>query len=95
MDVEEIDWIGAQDYYAELHAGPRSYLVREPLRSLERRLDPRRFVRIHRGAIVNVKRVRTLEPESHGEWTVILRDGHRLRLSRSHRRSLDALLGVR
>lgn len=93
VPVEEIDWIGAQDYYAELHAGPHSYLVREALRSLERRLDPRCFARIHRGAIVNVKRVRTLEPETHGEWTVILRDGQRLRLSRRHRDSLGALLG--
>lgn len=91
--VEDIDWIGAQDYYAELHAGPHSYLVREALRSLERRLDPRRFARIHRGAIVNVTRVRALEPATHGEWTVILRDGERLRLSRSHRESLGALLG--
>jgi two-component system LytT family response regulator len=93
VPVGEIDWIGAQDYYAELHAAAKSYLVREPLRSLERRLDPRCFARIHRGAIVNVTRVRMLEPATHGEWTVVLRDGQRLRLSRSHRESLDALLG--
>ncbi len=92
--VEDIDWIGAQDYYAELHAGGQSYLVREPLRSLERRLDRRRFVRIHRGTIVNVARVRTLEPTTHGEFSVVLRDGQRLRLSRRHRDSLDALLGL-
>ncbi len=93
VPVGEIDWIGAQDYYAELHAGPKSYLVREALRSLEQRLDPRRFARIHRAAIVNVSRVRTLEPATHGEWTVVLRDGQRLRLSRTHRESLGALLG--
>ncbi len=93
VPVEDIDWIGAQDYYAELHAGPKSYLVREALRSLERRLDPRRFARIHRGAIVNVSRVRTLEPTTHGEWAVVLGDGQRLRLSRTHRQSLGALLG--
>ena len=93
LPVDEIDWIGAQDYYAELHVGERSWLLREPLRSLEARLDSRRFARIHRGAIVNVARVRTLEPATHGEWTVILRDGVRLRLSRSHRKSLDTLLG--
>lgn len=91
--VNEIDWIGAQDYYAELHVGAQGYLVREPLRSLERRLDPRCFTRIHRAAIVNVSRVRTLEPATHGEWTVVLRDGCRLRLSRRHRASLAALLG--
>ena len=93
VPVEEIDWIGAQDYYAELHAGARSYLVREALRSLERRLDPRRFARIHRAAIVNVTRVRKLEPTTHGEWSVVLRDGQTLRLSRTHRESLGALLG--
>jgi two-component system, LytTR family, response regulator len=93
VPVEQIDWIGAQDYYAELHAGAQSYLVREALSSLERRLDRRRFARIHRASIVNVTRVRTLEPETHGEWTVVLRDGQRLRLSRRYRDSLDALLG--
>jgi two-component system LytT family response regulator len=93
VPVEQIDWIGAQDYYAELHAGPQSYLVREALSSLERRLDRRRFARIHRAAIVNVTRVRTLEPETHGEWTVVLSDGRRLRLSRRYRDSLGALLG--
>jgi two-component system LytT family response regulator len=93
LPVDEIDWIGAQDYYAELHVGEHSWLLREPLRSLEARLDSRRFARIHRGAIVNVARVRTLEPATHGEWTVILKDGVRLRLSRSHRKSLDTLLG--
>lgn len=93
LPVEDIDWIGAQDYYAELHVGPKSWLVREPLRSLEQRLDARRFARIHRGAIVNVARVASLEPATHGEWTLILRDGARLRLSRSHRKSLGTLLG--
>jgi two-component system, LytTR family, response regulator len=91
--VEAIDWIGAQDYYAELHVGARSYLVREPLRSLEQRLDRKRFARIHRAAIVNLSRVRTLEPATHGEWIVVLQDGARLRLSRRHRQGLDALLG--
>lgn len=93
VPVDEVDWIGAQDYYAELHAGARSYLVREALRSLERRLDPRCFARIHRAAIVNVTRVQSLEPATHGEWTVVLHDGRRLRLSRTHRASLRALLG--
>lgn len=93
VPVEEIDWIGAQDYYAELHAGAQSYLVREALSSLARRLDRRSFARIHRAAIVNVTRVRTLEPETHGQWIVVLRDGQRLRVSRRFRDSLHALLG--
>jgi two-component system LytT family response regulator len=91
--VEAIDWIGAQDYYAELHAGGRSWLLRESLRSLEARLDPRRFVRIHRAAIVNLDRIRTLEPASHGDLLAVLSDGSHLRVSRSHRHGLDALLG--
>ena len=93
VEVGAIDWIGAQDYYAEIHAGGRSWLLRESLRSLEARLDPRRFARIHRASIVNVGRVRTLEPATHGDWTAVLHDGARLRVSRSHRHGLGALLG--
>jgi two-component system LytT family response regulator len=93
IQVGDIDWIGAQDYYVELHVDGRSWLHRESLRSLEGRLDPHRFTRIHRAAIVNVARVQTLEPATHGDWLAVLRDGVRLRVSRSHRHGLDALLG--
>jgi two-component system, LytTR family, response regulator len=94
LPVDDIDWIEAQDYYAELHAAGREHLVRMSLRELEARLDPRRFVRIHRSTIVNVRRVGELEPLFHGEYLVRLRDGTRLKLSRSFKDRLDRLLGA-
>ena len=94
LPVDEIDWIEAEDYYAEIHTRGRSHLLREPLRDLEARLDPRRFVRIHRSTIVNVARVRELQPLFHGEAAVILHDGTQLKLSRTRREPLLALLGL-
>lgn len=93
LEVAEIDWIEAQDYYVQLHAGGKSHLLRETMRNLERQLDPRRFVRIHRSAIVNIERVQELQPFFHGEYTVLLRDGTRLRLSRNYRNQLRVFLG--
>ncbi len=93
LEVEEIDWLGAEDYYVEVHAGQQTHLVRKSLRELESQLDPRRFVRIHRSTIVNVQRVKELRPLFHGEYQVILRDGTSLKLSRGYRERLDALLG--
>jgi two-component system LytT family response regulator len=93
--VEEIDWIEAEGYYARLHVGGKSHLLRETMAKLEAQLDPRRFLRIHRSTIVNLDRVRELRPQSHGEYAVILHDGTPLRLSRSYRDRLPALLGRR
>jgi two-component system, LytTR family, response regulator len=95
LPVDEIDWIDAQDYYAEIHAGGRSYLVRQSLHKLAASLDPERFVRIHRSTIVNVSRVRELEPLFHGEHVVYLRDGTQLKLSRSFKDQVGRLLGLR
>ncbi len=92
VPVADIDWIEAADYYVQLHVGARSYLHREPMRDLEARLDPRRFVRIHRSAIVALDRVAELRPSAHGDHCVRLRDGTDLRLSRSRRGQLRALL---
>jgi len=91
--TEEIDWIAAESYYARLHVGRQSYLLRETLHALEAQLDPARFLRIHRSTIVNLERIRELQPQSHGEYTVILQDGTQLRLSRSYRDKLHSLLG--
>jgi two-component system LytT family response regulator len=92
VDPAEIDWIGAEGYYAELHLGRRSLLLREPMQDLESRLDRARFVRIHRSTIVNVERVRRIEPVGHGEAAVILADGTRLRASRGRRAELGRMM---
>jgi len=91
---DDIDWIEAQDYYAEVHAGGRTYLVRQSLHKLAAALDPNRFVRIHRKTIVNVRRVKELEPLFHGEYVVFLHDGTRLKLSRTFKSHVGRLLGL-
>jgi two-component system LytT family response regulator len=94
VPVDAIDWIGAEDYYAELHVGGSTHLLREPLCELEVRLDPNRFVRVHRSAIVNVTRVREVESSTRGDAALVLEDGTRLRLSRGRRAAILARLGV-
>ncbi len=94
LAIDDIDWIEAQDYYAEIHAGGRTYLVRQSLQKLASSLDPARFVRIHRKTIVNVRRVKELEPMFHGEYVVFLHDGTRLKLSRTFKDHVGRLLGL-
>ena len=95
LPVEQIDWIQADDYYVQVHAGGRSHLLRQSLRELEAALDPQHFLRIHRSTLVNVARVKSLEPLFHSEYLVVLANGQRLKLSRSYRERLDALLAGR
>jgi len=92
LKIEEIDWIGAADYYVELHAGGKAHLLREPMARLEEKLDPKRFLRIHRSAIINVDRVREVRTSSLGERLVLLADGTKLKLSRSRRDKLQVLM---
>jgi len=92
LSIDEVDWIEAQDYYVEVHSGGRGYLLRRSLKQLEERLDPRRFARVHRSAIVNVSRIESLRPATHGERDITLRDGTQLRLSRLYRERLAELL---
>jgi two-component system LytT family response regulator len=87
IPVAEIDWIGADDYYACLHVGAKSHLLRESLASLETRLDPRRFARVHRSAIVQIDRIRAL----HGD-DLVLRSGTRIAVSRRRRAAIESLL---
>lgn len=91
---DEIDWIEAQDYYVEIHAGSAAHLHRETLQDLEARLDPARFVRIHRSAIVRIDRIRRLQALHSGDAAVVLRDGTELRVSRSRREAIRAVLGM-
>lgn len=89
LDVEEINWIEADDYYAAIHAHGRRHLIRESLASLEQRLDPTRFIRVHRSAIVNVDWVRELRVESKRKLrratVLVLRGGTRVPVSRRRR----------
>ena len=89
----DIDWIEAAGVYANLHVGGKELLYRAALSELAERLDPVRFVRIHRSAIVNIESILHLEPISHGEFEVILKDGSRSRISRSYRAQLEKRLG--
>ena len=93
IDVNDIDWVGADGDYVRIHAGGKSHLLRDTMAAMEERLDPATFVRIHRSAIVNVGRIRELRPYSSREYSVILRDGTRLRLSRRYRDRLRTHLG--
>src|SRR5437660_9720209 len=94
LKTEEIDWIEAEGKYVRLHVGKESYLLREAIGSMEAQLDPKKFPRIHRSSIVNIDRVRELQPWFHNEYRVILNDGTELTLSRSCRKRLGELLGT-
>ena len=92
VSTSEVEWIDSAGNYARLHTTAGEHLLRETLKSLEARLDPERFVRVHRSAIVNVERIVSLEPYFHGEYVLILKGGARLTSSRSHSARLRALL---
>ena len=92
VPVSAIDWIEGADYYVKLHVGARVHLLREPLRSLVQRLDPSRFARVHRSAIVNLARIREIRMAARGDHTLVLEDSTRLRLARARRRELEALI---
>ena len=89
--VTGIDWIGAAENYIELHAGASCHLVHVPMNTIERRLDPELFVRIHRSLIVNITRIRELQPAAHGEYVITLTDGVRLQSGRAYSDRLRAL----
>jgi two-component system LytT family response regulator len=90
VPIPDIDWIEAADYYVCLHVGTKSHLLRRSMAELEQELDPHIFCRIHRSAIVNLRRVRALEVDSAGEYEVILDGGQKLRLSRRFRKDLQS-----
>jgi two-component system LytT family response regulator len=90
--VEDVDWIEAADYCVKLHVQQKVHVMRESLQALETRLDPLRFFRVHRSAIVNLDRVTELSTVT-GEHVVLLRSGTRVPLSRGRRGELEARLG--
>jgi two-component system, LytTR family, response regulator len=93
LKTSEIDWIEAEGDYVKFHVTGRSHLMRGTMAALEARLDPDRFIRIHRSTIVNVDRLRKLSPSFEGEYAVVLHDGTKLRLSRGYHDRIKALLG--
>jgi len=92
VDAREIDWIEADDYYSRIHTGGARHLIRESLASLWRRLDASQFVRVHRGALVRLDRIREILVTPRGRTLVVLRDGTRIPVSRRRRAALQALL---
>jgi two-component system LytT family response regulator len=94
VPVDQIDYITASGPYAELHTGERTHLIRETMQTLEERLDPRQFIRIHRSAIVRLPLVDTLHKGAGGDYEVQLKGGLRLPVSRSRREELERRLGV-
>jgi two-component system LytT family response regulator len=93
LKMGEIDWAESADNYVNLHVGKESHLLRETMNALETRLPVDKFLRISRSTIVNLDRIRELQPMFHGEYAVILQDGKRLTLSRGYREKLNQLLG--
>ncbi|ETI63319.1 histidine kinase [Sphingobium sp. C100] len=91
--AHDIDWIEAAGVYVTLHVGGEEYLYRASLAVVASRLDPFRFVRIHRSSIVNMRSVALLERRSHGEFEVMMKDGTHLTLSRSYRAVVEGMLG--
>jgi two-component system LytT family response regulator len=91
VDLGAVDWLEAADNYVRLHVREREYLVRDTLAALEAQIDPERFVRIHRSAIVQADRVAEIRPTSHGDAEVSLRDGTRLAVSRTFRERLRSV----
>lgn len=95
VSVADIDWIEAEGNYARLHVSRRVYDVRETLQSLMEKIDPRDFVRIHRSTIVNLHRIREVQPWFQGSHIVLLQTGEELRMSRYQRDAVERLLGKR
>jgi two-component system LytT family response regulator len=92
--VDDIEYITASGPYAELAVAGRRYLIREAMQTLEERLDPARFMRIHRSAIVQLAQVDSLKRGAGGDGEVLLRSGVRLRVSRTRREALERWLGL-
>jgi len=92
LEQDQVDWIEAHGNYVKVKTGTESHLLREGIGRIYRRLDPKLFVRIHRSIIVNVRRIRELQPCNSGEYMVVLKDGKELSCSRGYRASLRQII---
>jgi two-component system LytT family response regulator len=90
VKVSDVDWFEASGNYVRVHVGRVSHLIRETMHGIEAQLDPNLFARIHRAVIVNMDRIRELQPWFAGDYIVILRDGRQLKLSRTYREALQS-----
>lgn len=93
LPIDEIDWIESYGNYLKLHAGRESHLIRGTMQSLETKLDPEKFVRVHRSTIVNIEKIKQIYPRSNGDQDLVLHDGQQLMLSRKYRDQFFAALG--
>jgi two-component system LytT family response regulator len=93
LNTREIDWIEADDKYVHLHTGTGARMVRQTLTAMEAQLDPVKFVRVHRSTMVNVDRIKELQPLFNGEYSVLMDDKTKLTLSRKYKDKLFQLLG--
>ena len=93
VETRDVDWLEAAGNYVRLHVGQETHLVRMTMQSIEQRLDPRAFARIHRSIIVNAARVAELQPAFRGEYDVLLKGGTKLRMQRAYHDRLRAALG--
>jgi two-component system, LytTR family, response regulator len=95
VDARSIELIEAADKTVRVQAGGRAYVVREAMNAMERRLDPRMFLRVHRSTIVNITRIGEIQPWFQGDYVLILRDGKRVMSGRAYRNTVRALLNER
>jgi two-component system, LytTR family, response regulator len=93
LPVDEIDWIETYGNYLKVHAGRDSHLIRMTMQSLETKLDPEKFIRVHRSVMVNVEKIKEIYPRSNGDQDLVLHNGRQLMLSRNYRDKFFALLG--
>jgi two-component system LytT family response regulator len=91
VPVDDIEWIQAAENYVELHCDSGCHLLQATMNTIEASLDPRMFLRIHRCLIVNVSRIKELQPAGHGEYVIVLRSGIRLQSARSYHEKLKAV----
>jgi two-component system LytT family response regulator len=93
LKTDEIDWIEAAGNYVKLHVGRESHMIRETMNGIETKLDPDKFIRIHRSTVVHIDRIKELHPMFSGDYAVMLRDGTELALSRNYRERFLEMFG--
>ena len=92
LPVADIDWVESSDNHVKIHVGNNVYTIRHTLQNMEQSLSPADFVRVHRGSLVNVSRIKEIQPWFNGEYVVLLLDGTQVKTSRGYRGRLEALI---